>query len=148
MQSKQEKALNTLLLNITHNFQLLATKYNVSEADKKKFLNNTIKKLQKKPARKKTKLSEDEICQARKQDGLQCSRRRKKGELYCGKHIHNRPYGRYDNKPDIANKDKIKVKNITIEDIEYFIDNNNILYSISGDKIIGRLMNNGEVYFV
>ena len=53
MQSKQEKSLNTLVLNINHQFQLIAEKYNVSETDKKKFFNNTIKNTKKNLQEKK-----------------------------------------------------------------------------------------------
>ena len=43
--------------------------------------------------RKKTILTYEQKCKARKQDGNQCSRRHKPNELFCGKHIKNQKYG-------------------------------------------------------
>ena len=43
------------------------------------------------------------------QDGTQCSRRHKNGELFCGKHIHNQKYGIYKL---VESKDEIKLDKI------------------------------------
>jgi len=82
---------------------------------------------------------------ARKQDGFQCSRRRKKTCEYCGKHTASRLYGRIDNKID---KDSISVKNIVIDDKQYLIDVNNIVFDLSGEMIIGKLMNDRKIFYV
>ena len=123
-------------------FQKLAADYNIeSDELKQKYLPKFFSKKK----RKKTKLEDFERCMARKQDGFQCSRRRKTQNEYCGKHIISRPYGRIDNKKD---KNCISVKNIVIEDTEHLIDNNNIVFNLDGDIIIGKLMNNGKIFYV
>jgi len=128
---------------LTNIFQELSDNYGLSfEELKKEYLHKIIGNKKK---RKKTELQDFERCMARKQDGFQCSRRRKKQNEYCGKHINNRPYGRIDNKGD---KDSIAVKNIDIEDQQYLIDDNNIIFNLSGDVIVGKLMENGKIFYV
>ena len=87
-----QKYCDTLKITIEEKLKELSKKYNINDKDTKNFiksLNFTI------PLRKKTILSYEEKCKARKQDGAQCSRRHKPGELFCGKHIHNQKYGIY-----------------------------------------------------
>ena len=69
---------------------IISTKYNIKKRDRNRFL-KAIKLKQ--PFRRKTIISYEERCKARKQDGTQCSRRHKPNEHFCGKHIHSQKYG-------------------------------------------------------
>jgi hypothetical protein len=162
-----QKYCDTLKTTIGNQLKDLSKKYNIKDKDVKNFmksLNFTI------PLRKKTILSYEQTCKARKQDGGQCSRRHKPGELFCGKHIHNQKYGIYkliekqDNKkivselkkkskrgrkPKTAKKEKanefLTLKSVQIKNKYYYIDKYNILYNpepINGQyEIIGKLQN-------
>lgn len=87
-------------------------------------------------------------CMARKQDGDQCTRKRKNNLEYCGKHLKNRKYGRIDDISQITDT-LINNDNIIITWVEefngkkYLIDDNNIVYSFNIDlpKIIGIKIN-------
>jgi len=126
---------------ITNIFKELSDNHNIPFEEFKIYL----QKIFGKKKRKKTQLQDFERCMARKQDGFQCSRRRKKNNEYCGKHIKNRPYGRIDNEND---KESIPVKNIVIEDKEYLIDNNKIVFNLNGDMIVGKLMDDGKIFYI
>jgi hypothetical protein len=146
------KKLKELETRIQLQLTILKKKYNISEIDIKKFMANSIYFATKQKTKKKT-LSSHELCTARKQDGDRCTRRKKGNSQYCGKHITNRPYGRFDNKNDIVeHNDKIKVRSIQIKKCSYLIDEDNILYNPFGKNglynIIGKLMNNQEIYYV
>ena len=123
-------------------FREIATNYHISFEDLKSNYYHRIFKEKKK--RKKTILKPHEQCMARKQDGFQCSRRRKSDTDYCGKHIKKRQYGRIDN----TEQQTINVKNIVINDNEYLIDNDNIIYNLSKTIILGKLMDNGEIFHI
>lgn len=104
-----------------------------------------------KKKRKKTILKNEEQCLARKQDGLRCTRRRKRdnktGKIldFCGKHLNNSSFGRVD---DINlennffkthdNDPTIKVMEICINGQQFFIDCNDILYNKEQNLIIGK----------
>jgi len=123
-------------------FEEISDKFDICPDNLKPYL---LKIISKKKKRKKTRLEDFERCMARKQDGFQCSRRRKKTNEYCGKHINNRPYGRIDNEKD---ENSIPVKEIVIKNNRYLIDKNNIIFNMKGDLMIGKLMNSGEIFYV
>ena len=90
------------------------------------------------------------FCLAKKQDGYQCTRRKKKGFDFCGKHINSRKNGRID-----VNNEKINDNSYILTEIEkfgnkeYLIDENNILFSknINEPEIIGKKIN-GKITFL
>lgn len=98
---------------------------------------------------KKTKsIEKDLCCLARKQDGGQCTRRRKDGEDYCGKHTLQRKYGRIDDNEVICTtetthipEDKVATWEVKFGDKVYLRDMNNIVYD--KDRIIGRIGKDG-----
>ena len=88
----RQKYCETLKMNIEKQLSILSKKYKITKKDRNAFIDSINISI---PLRKKTILSYDQKCKARKQDGTQCSRRHKNGELFCGKHIHNQKYGIY-----------------------------------------------------
>ena len=87
-------------------------------------------------------------CLARKQDGLQCTRNKKPDCDYCGKHLINRKFGSIDVNNDNDNNDCIKMSIENIDNVDYLIDNENLLYTnnIENPRLIGRKTNNGIIY--
>ena len=78
--------------NLEKQFDILSKKYQMTGKDKEHFMASFHCN---KPIRKKTILTYEQKCKARKQDGTQCSRRHKLNEMFCGKHINNPKYGIY-----------------------------------------------------
>lgn len=115
-----------------------------SKSSKRK---NTKAKKKQLPKKKRAKLPVDPstICMARKQDGNQCTRRKKEGQEYCGKHIKNRKYGRIDepsphfDKKLSKNSNYLATKIEKINGVEYLVDDNNVVYhkNISKPSIVG-----------
>lgn len=103
---------------------------------------------------KKSKPIEKEFCcLARKQDGGQCTRRRKDGEEYCGKHAVQRKYGRIDDNEVICTtetthipEDKVATWEIKFGDKTYLRDINSIVYE--NDRIIGKLAKDGSLILI
>ena len=93
----------TLKTNVKKIFDILSQKYNITEKDKCIFMNSFNSNI---PMRKKTILTYEQKCKARKQDGQQCSRRHKPNELFCGKHIRNQKYGIYQLKGTSTQKNR------------------------------------------
>lgn len=101
----------------------------------------------KRKKRKRRTLHPKDICMARKQDGHQCTRRRKLDCDYCGKHMKSRKFGRIDD-PIVSSAGKSsKAFHNTIltwvelfGDTEYLVDDNDIVYTnnASAPTIIGR----------
>lgn len=148
----KKKYFEHLHKNITDGFELLQKKYSINDKDKQTFF-DFINKAP--PVRKKNKVSPNDLCRARKQDGERCTRRKKDGIEFCGKHINNRRYGCYDDNNNIVDHNKlINLKKILIKNEYYYIDENNILYNISSKKgmytIVGKLMdtNSQEIFWV
>lgn len=91
------------------------------------------------------------LCMARKQDGNQCTRRRKDNLEFCGKHTNNKKYGRIDDYSNII--DKLAEDNYIMTWIEefngkeYLVDSNNIVYTkdVSSPIIIGKKLTNGTM---
>ena len=103
----------------------------------------------KKRARKKNKqVTKEDLCMARKADGCQCTRRRKPGTDYCGKHVGNLKHGRIDDTDEYSNNDKfIHCSITTINGKEYLMDQNNIVYTNNVDSptVIGKLSDCGNI---
>ena len=93
-------------------------------------------------------------CMARKQDGNQCSRRKKGVSDYCGKHMKNPKFGRIDDNADIVNKlaeddNYIMTQLETIDGSEYLVDSNNIIFTndVNSPMIVGKkLGDNVEIF--
>ena len=84
------------------------------------------KQIKKKPTKKCT------ICMAKKADGFQCTRRKKPGGDYCGKHIKKLKFGRIDDELRYSDKSKyIKTKRENIDGEYYLVDDQNLVYSCS-----------------
>lgn len=85
-----QKYCSILKSNIEKQFNMLSNKYNITRKDKELFMTTFNSNI---PMRKKTILTYEQKCKARKQDGTQCSRRHKLNKSFCGKHINNQKYG-------------------------------------------------------
>jgi hypothetical protein len=122
-----------------------------------KYLNKNIAdseikiEVKKKKRKKITKLNNDELCMARKADGLQCTRRRKDTLEFCGKHCKNLKFGRIDDKTKYSNnKEFLKTREEKIDGKNYLIDDKNIVYNydINNPIIIGKLNPDGKLITV
>ena len=89
---------------------------------------------------------------ARKQDGNQCTRRKKDHTDYCGKHIKNRKYGRIDDYSNIVDKlaeddNYIMTWIETFNGVEYLVDSNNIVYTndVITPEIVGKKNTDGTL---
>ena len=114
--------------------------------------NNMLNNLSIKKKKKKNKLDPGVLCMARKQDGNQCTRRRKDVNEYCGKHIKNRRFGRIDEHTNsiekLAENDNFIMTWVEYFDgDEYLVDANNVVYSrdINSPKIIGKKIGDGNL---
>lgn len=119
-----------------------------------KYLDKDISKseikieFKKKKRKKNVKLCKNELCMARKADGLQCTRRRKDALEFCGKHNKNLKFGRIDDKTKYSdNKEFLKTREIKIEGKNYLINDKNIVfnYDIDNPMIIGKLSSEGKI---
>lgn len=117
----------------------LKDKYCISESDL-----DEIAVINKRKKRKKNKLLEkQELCMAKKADGLQCTRRKKNNCDYCGKHTNNLKFGRVDDEIKYQDTDKfIKTKCTKIDGTDYLVDDNEIVYSFdkSNPKVLGTIV--------
>ena len=93
--------------------------------------------------RKVTILLPHERCLAIINNGNQCSRRRKYNQ-FCGKHNKKQQYGIISNNIllNLINPNLIEVTKITIEQQDYLIDKNHIIFTSDKTKIIGKIKNN------
>jgi hypothetical protein len=62
------------------------------------------------------------LCKARKQDGLQCTRKSKSNSIFCGKHIEKRKFG------CMTDDNIIELTPFTYKGNDYFCDDFNIVY--------------------
>lgn len=139
--------LKNILINISKEYDI----------DKNVLLSKYLKfdNLRSKKKKKKTELLPSCLCMARKQDGNQCTRRRKQGGEFCGKHIKNRKYGRIDDNSNIVGKlaedDNYIMTWVEIfNGKEYLVDTNNVVYTknISSPKIIGKKISDGVIKYL
>ena len=164
----QREYYETLQSRINEQLKDLRDKYSISQSD----ITNFISEIDlQPPIRKKTILQSHEQCGARKQDGHQCSRRHKPNEIYCGKHIKNRPFGVYNGADITTSKSKtisvsvkkrierkqrnfddiIVLKSVQVKNKYYYMDKHRILYNpepVNGCyEVIGKLKNNEEIFY-
>ena len=74
----------------------------------------------------------DDICIAKISQGIRCSRKHKKGNVYCGTHIKRQPTGVFEEtvKPSrIKMEKKVDIWVQLIRGINYYIDENNNVYN-------------------
>lgn len=103
-------------------YEILMEKYCVGPSH----ISKPTKKTTKKPAKK------NNICMAKKADGLQCTRRKKPNKEYCGKHIKKLKFGRIDDELRYSDKTKyIKTKRENIDGEYYLVDEQDLVYSCS-----------------
>lgn len=115
--------------------------------------------------------SENNRCHARIHDNTQCTRKYKDSDTQlCGSHINSLPYGRIDDQTNInvkyaekknkgrrsKNKNNINIEEIdlanyiktelvTIDNTEYLIDDNNIIFENSDiNTIVGRKISDSQ----
>lgn len=141
--------VESILKNISEEYNL-----NLDNLRHKYIDNNEIdlNVFNKKRARKKNKVvKKEELCMARKADMQQCTRRRKPGSEFCGKHCGCLKHGRIDDSEEYTDNDKfIKCQLTNIEGKDYLIDNNNMIYTtdVENPFCVGRLSNNGTIEFM
>ena len=102
----------------------------------------------KRPRKKNKTVTKEDLCMARKADSLQCTRRRKSGCDFCGKHVGNLKHGRIDDTDEYSNSDKFIHCSIkTINGTQYLIDQNNIVYTndVENPSILGKLSSDGKI---
>ena len=110
----------------------------------KKYSVNIILDTNKKKTNPKKENKKCNICMAKKADGFQCTRRKKNGLDYCGKHIKKLKFGRIDDELRYSDKEKyIKTKKINIEGEYYLIDEYDLVYSCSKTHplLLGKKVN-------
>ena len=115
----------------------ISAKYNINKEELlSEYINNDILKTTHSIKKKKKKNANESVnlCMARKQDGNQCTRRKKDLGEYCGKHINNRKYGRIDDHSNIVDKlaeddNYIMTWIESFDGKEYLVDSNNIVYT-------------------
>ena len=69
-----------------------------------------------------------ERCKAKRANGDQCTRRKRKGKELCGTHIKGAPHGIIDISPEETIMQKIDVWIQEINGINYYIDGNENIY--------------------
>ena len=67
-------------------------------------------------------------CNALRSCGNQCTRRKKKDEMFCGTHLKGVPNGTIQKKPNEKNITKIEITPHDIRGIIYFMDNDGNIY--------------------
>jgi hypothetical protein len=79
------------------------------------------------------------ICMARKQDGSQCTRRKKQECEYCGKHVTNRRYGRIDENCMFESSNFIQTHIESFNNTNYLVDENDIVftYNVNKPSVVG-----------
>lgn len=119
----------------------IATDYNIDKNELYKYLENKKKN-------NDIPNSCNNLCMARKQDGNQCTRKKKYND-YCGKHVNNQKHGRIDDCDNLVedlsqDENYIMVWKENYENKEYLIDSNNIVYTnnVDNPQIIGKKINN------
>ena len=133
----------------------ISANYNINKDELlKKYVNNDILKTTHSIKKKKKKSSNEpcNLCMARKQDGNQCTRRKKDSYDYCGKHINNRKYGRIDDHSNIVDKlaeddNYIMTWIEEFDGKEYLVDSNNVIYTkdVASPLIVGKKISDGKM---
>jgi hypothetical protein len=94
-----------------------------------------------------------ERCCAKRMNGAQCTRRKKKNSDYCGTHIKSTPHGIVEKTSTSANLKPLDLWSHEINGIMYYIDNNKNVYSTedvlsnkTNPKIIANYEVSGDTY--
>ena len=125
--SNQNKNIKSILGKISNDYDI-----DMNELCNKYLTNTVINTIV-------SKLSSSERCFAKKQDGLRCTRRHQETSEYCGKHINNLKYGRFDTENNQNNdNDFIRTKKEKINGVDYLIDMYERVYSLNADKVSGK----------
>ena len=145
IEKQHTKHIEEILANIS-----IYYKINKKDLFDKFIHKNTQRKTYK---NKKTTLDPEYKCMARKQDGTQCSRRRRHGD-FCGKHIEHK-FGRIDeplNNSLFKKKRKcLIVKTEHNNNKEYIIEENTgILFdgNIQKPTVIGKKLEDNSIHFL
>ena len=92
-------------------------------------------------------------CMACKQNGTQCTRRRKADLKYCGTHEKGQPYGVITSeKTDLVKPPtKVQITVVEVRGVKYYIDSENNIYepldvfdNILNPKVIGKYISSGD----
>jgi len=93
-------------------------------------------------------------CNAKLQNGEQCTRRKKEDCQYCGTHSKSTPYGSIDNNQIIMNH-KVNVFAVDIKGIIYYIDSLNNVYKTEdileekeNPRIIAKAISENNMYHI
>lgn len=127
--SKKPNQIDNILKNISKDYNIPITdllKYGHTDVNKNEILNKTP------------------TCKARKQDGLQCTRKSKPGSIYCGKHIENRRWG------CIMDTDIIELTQFIYDNRCLFLDEVNLVYDKQANdkyKIVGKKIYDNIEFF-
>ena len=101
--------LSVILNEISDDYQLNKEKLVKKYIDDSFDIDFSTASIKKRKRKQNKLLAKNELCMARKADGLQCTRRRRDGTEFCGKHASNLKYGRVDDEElNDSNKDQIK----------------------------------------
>lgn len=115
----------------------ISTKYNLNKEELiENYLSVNINSNSNILSKKKKPLDECELCYAKKQDGERCTRRHKPNSDFCGKHINNQKFGRFENSSE---NNCIITKREIIQNKTYLVDKNGIVYTdnINSPTIVG-----------
>lgn len=126
-------------------YDVLLDNYTISSIE----LDGLFSQKERKKRKKNKILEHHHLCMAKKADGFQCTRRKKDGSEFCGKHMNNLKFGRVDDEIKYQDTDKyIKTRHEKINGTDYLIDNHNIVYSFdkSNPTIIGTYLNGNVVF--
>ena len=95
-----------------------------------------------KKKKKPNEIDDHSKCLGRKQDGKQCTRRKKEGCDFCGKHLNNQKYGRVDDNKSTLQTDMIRTVVKKIGTKEYLLDEDNNIYTLEPEspEFIGKLI--------
>lgn len=110
-----------------------------------------------KPKRIKIELPIYHRCLAKRLNGDQCTRRKKKGCEYCGTHTKSMPYGIYEFKNENTDNEK-KTLNVLAQDIQgiiYYIDEylnvydtQQVIEEIENPEIIAKAIKTNGIYTI
>lgn len=140
---------------LTKVFEDIEKQYEIPKSElEERYLIGSLNEMFLEPKPKKTKIIDlDTCCLARKQDGGQCTRRRKDGQDYCGKHVVQRKYGRIDDNEIVSttetthiSEDKVATWEEKFGEKTFHRDINNIVYD--KEKIIGKIGKDGCLILV
>ena len=129
-----EQIMNQFIDNISN-------KYAIDKTE----LESMIPLIYEKKKKKITPCNNSIQCLGRKQDGKQCTRKKKEGCDICGKHINNQKDGRVDdNNNEQLTNELLRTVLVNIENNEYLMDGEKNLFTFHPEspEYIGKLINN------